>query len=409
MALGGGSFATQNKTLPGSYINFVSARNAAATAGNRGTAAIALELDWGEAGKIIALTADDFIRNSLKILGAAYDDEKLMGLRDIFKNASTVLLYRLNGDGGKASNAFGTANCSGTAGNSLKTVIEKNVNNDALFDVKTYFGTALVDTQTVAAATALVDNDFVAFKTDADLEVNAGAAFTGGTNGAADAAAHQAFLDKLESYACNAVGAVSDTQAINALYAAYAKRMRDELGIKLQAVVYNYAADSEAVVNVKNCKKAVYWALGVVAGTAVNRSATNKLYDGEFEIPVDYTQTQLADAIKAGEFTLHRVGADIRVLDDVNSLVTVSDEKGDTFKDNKTVRIADRIATDIAAIFNERYLGVLGALRDVGAIEDFDSSEITVAAGADKHSVVVNEAVTIVGMMAKLYMTCVLL
>ena len=37
MALGGGTFVTQNKTLPGAYINFVSAA-ASATLSDRGIA-----------------------------------------------------------------------------------------------------------------------------------------------------------------------------------------------------------------------------------------------------------------------------------------------------------------------------------------------------------------------------------
>lgn len=46
MSMGGGTFTVQNKILPGSYINFVSTASAA-TLGERGTAALPLELDWG--------------------------------------------------------------------------------------------------------------------------------------------------------------------------------------------------------------------------------------------------------------------------------------------------------------------------------------------------------------------------
>lgn len=44
MALGGGTFVTQNKTLPGAYINFVSAAAASATLSDRGIATMPLEL-----------------------------------------------------------------------------------------------------------------------------------------------------------------------------------------------------------------------------------------------------------------------------------------------------------------------------------------------------------------------------
>ena len=43
--LGGGTFTSQNKKLPGAYINFASAQKASSTIGERGVAAMALELD----------------------------------------------------------------------------------------------------------------------------------------------------------------------------------------------------------------------------------------------------------------------------------------------------------------------------------------------------------------------------
>lgn len=52
MALGGGTFLTQNKILPGAYMNFISVANASATLSDRGIATIALDMDWGVEGKI---------------------------------------------------------------------------------------------------------------------------------------------------------------------------------------------------------------------------------------------------------------------------------------------------------------------------------------------------------------------
>lgn len=126
-------------------------------------------------------------------------------------------------------------------------------------------------------------------------------------------------------------------------------------------------ADYEGVVNVKNAvtdsawteAALVYWATGVIAGCAVNASNTNKKYDGEFTVNTDYTQKQLEKAISDGEFAFHRVGQDIRVLKDINSLVTTAADKGDIFKSNQTIRVIDQIATDIAGIFATKYLGVI--------------------------------------------------
>lgn len=51
MALGGGTFTAQNKVLPGTYINFVSAASANTNLSDRGVATMPLELDWGVEGK----------------------------------------------------------------------------------------------------------------------------------------------------------------------------------------------------------------------------------------------------------------------------------------------------------------------------------------------------------------------
>ena len=61
--LGGGIFITQNKKLPGSYINFVNASKVGATVGERGVAAIAMELDWGKDNEIMTITQSDFNKN----------------------------------------------------------------------------------------------------------------------------------------------------------------------------------------------------------------------------------------------------------------------------------------------------------------------------------------------------------
>ena len=69
MALGGGTFLTQNKVLPGAYINFISVATASADMSDRGYAAMGLELDWGQEGKIFEVTNGDFQKNSMKIFG----------------------------------------------------------------------------------------------------------------------------------------------------------------------------------------------------------------------------------------------------------------------------------------------------------------------------------------------------
>ena len=430
MALGGGTFFVQNKVLPGAYINFISASKASAMLSDRGYAAMALELDWGVENTIFEVTNSDLQKNSMKLFGYDYTAPQLKGLRDLFLNLKTLYLYRLTSGGVKATNTYATAKYCGTRGNNLKVVISNNVEEEEKFDVSLYIDdTTLLDKQTVSQMSELVDNDYVTWKSGASLSETAGEPLSTGTNGTVNGAAHQTFLDKAESYYFNILGCVSTEDEIKSLYVAYTKRLRDEVGAKFQLVVHNKEADYEGVINVINdveespVSSLVYWITGAEASCAVNASLLNKKYDGEFTVKADYTQSQLEGFINAGKFAFHNVGNDARVLSDINTLLTVSDTKGDVFKENQTIRVCDQIANDIANIFNTRYLGVVPndangrislwndivkhhqQLQDIRAIENFTSEDITVAQGDSKKAVVVYDKVTVVNAMAQLYMT----
>ena len=366
MALGGGTFVAQNKDLPGAYINFISASSANATLSDRGIATMPLELDWGVEGEVFEVTNGDFQKNSTKIFGYEYTSDKLKGLRDLFLNAQTFYGYRLNGGGKKAGNAIAEALYSGMRGNNLKIVVQVNIDDESLFDVKTILGSSIVDEQTVAKADDLVANDFVKWKSGITLEATAGIPLTGGENGEASGADHQAYLEQVESYTFNTMGVVVTDDTTKSLYAAYNKRLRDEMGVKFQLVLYDYAkADYMGVISVNNkvldegCSAAslVYWVTGASAGCAVNKSNQNRKYDGSFMVETPYTQNQLKEAIRAGKYTFHRVGTEVRVLEDINTMVTTSDTMGDIFKDNQTIRVIDQIGNDIAVLFNTKYLG----------------------------------------------------
>jgi hypothetical protein len=428
MALGGGTFISQNKKLPGSYINFASAQNASSSIGERGIAAMAIEMDWGKDREIIEVTSQNFAKDSLRIFGYDYSHEKLKGLRDLFKNVKKAYFYRLN-TGNKATTDIATAKCSGTRGNDIRIVVAKNIDDDTKYDVITYLGTKEVDKQTIKEVSELLDNDYVTFSME-NLEVTAGKSLEGGTNGDVNGEAHQNFLDKLESYQVNAIGCTVKDESTSNLYVQYAKRLRDEQGIKFQVVVFNNAANYEGVVNIKNTtvedeSALVYWVTGVIAGCEINKSNTNKTYDGEYTINADYTQTQLEESIDNGEFVLHKVGDEIRVLVDINSLVDTTIEKGEEFKSNQTIRVLDQIASDVASVFNSKYLGkianneagrtslwsdIIALFKDyqtLQAIENFEDADISVEIGNDKKSVTINTNVQVINAMEKLYMTVV--
>ena len=103
--LGGGIFTTQNKILPGCYINFISTAKLVATLGERGIVALPVELDWG-ATEVMTLDNGTLVSSAKEILGYSYDNEKLVTIREVMKNATRLYLYRLNGSGDKATCEF---------------------------------------------------------------------------------------------------------------------------------------------------------------------------------------------------------------------------------------------------------------------------------------------------------------
>lgn len=423
-------WTTQNKVLPGAYINFISVASADAKLSERGYASMPLELDWGPDDEIFTVTADDFKTRAFNIFGHDFMNDKLKGLRDLFLYAQTLYAYRLN-SGDKATCTYADAKYSGIRGNDLKVIITKNVDDGTKFDVMDYLGATKINSQTVATAAELKDDDFIIWKKDATLAVTAGTSLSGGTNGVTNTQAYQTYLDLAENYSFNTMGIVTTDDDIKKLCVNYVKRLRDDVGVKFQLVLHNSASDYEGVINVKNNTtndgwseaSAVYWLTGAEAGCAVNASLTNKKYDGEFSIACDYTQTQLANAIKAGELTFHRVGTEIRVLEDINSFISFMDDKNELFSDNQTIRVIDQIANDDAVLFNTKYLGKIPndeggrislwndfvkarqALLKIRAIENFSDSDIVVAQGDTKKSVYVTQQITVVNAMTHLYMT----
>ena len=343
--LGGGVFVTQNKELPGAYVNFVNASKSSSNIGDRGVVAIALAFNKF-AGEVKTITASEFVKDCEKLLGVAYTSEEAKPLREIFLHSNKVHIYDLG------------------------------------------------ETKSVSDA------------------VNA-----------------------LEAYEFNILCAYTNVAEEVSAYIAAVKKWRDEMGKKCQVVVYNQEnPNHEGVINVVSTVSdegaheyaLVAFVAGAEAGCKVNESCTNMLYDGEYTVVADKTQANLEECLANGEVVFHLVYGDIRMLEDINSLTTVTADKGEDFKYNQTIRVIDQIANDIAKLFNTKYLGKIAnnpsgrvslwgdivahhkELEALQAIEKFDSELLSVEQGATKKSVVVNDCITVVNSMAQLYMTVVI-
>lgn len=441
MTLGGGSWLTQNKVLPGSYINFASLAKASATLSDRGVAAAPFVLSWGPEGTVFEVTAADFQKNSKKIFGYGYDAPEMLALREIFCNATKVYCYRL-GTSTKASNDYATAKYGGARGNKLTIKIVSDVDNAGHFIVSTLLDGIAVDEQRVQTVAELVANDFVTFKTSKALTANeAGVPLANGADCTSVTGEHyQAFLDAIESYSFNTLccpvnPTASSGASTVALFVNFTKRMREEVGSKFQLCAIQPTADTEGVIGVWNKATAdgkatdalVYWVTGAQSAVAVNKTLTNSAYNGELTVDTDYTQAELEAAIKAGKFMFHNVNGAVRVLEDINTLVTLTAEKGEIFQSNQTVRVCDQIANDVAVLFNTRYVGIvpndasgratlwndivklIRELETIRAVEDFDTDTVSVDIGDRKGSVLLTiDGLNIVNAMSQLYMSVII-
>lgn len=428
----------ENKTLPGAYMNFVAAARPAQLLSERGVAALPFAADWGPEDQVRKVEREEFQEDSLKLFGYESAHSQMQPLREIFRNATVLYCYRLNTGTKQAANPFATARYGGTRGNALRIVIRKNVDEESRFDVQTWIDGIPVDSQTVGTASELTDSEFVIWKKDAELAETAGTPLTGGEDGTARSGeAYQRFLSRMEAYSFHALGCNTDEKEIVDLFVAFTKRMRDEAGVKFQTVVYRAEqADYEGVISVENRAigvdpahsgefALVYWMTGAAAACAVNQSNTNKVYDGEYTVDTAYTQRELANGLSEGKLLFHQVGDDIRILSDVNTLVTETEEKSGDFKSNQTIRVLDQIGNDIAALFARQYLGKIPndasgrislwnsvvtyfkQLEAIRAIENFASEEVICDLGNDKKSIRISSRITPVNAMEKLYMTVV--
>lgn len=431
--LGGGTFTDYNEGLPGTYINIISASRTAATA-DRGTVTMPLILDWGQTEKVFKVTNEDFEKSCLELFGYSSDHEKMKGLRDLFKNAKILYAYRIIKGGVAATNKYATAKYPGIRGNDIRISVSANIDDATKKDVTTYVDDFKVDRQAVSAASDLHDNSYVTFKKDATLATAAGEKLIGGANGdAVTGTEYQGYLDAVEPYSFTAMGCITTDTTVKSLFTAYTRRMSEEIGAKFQCVLYKHPADYEGVISVENKvldsateePALVYWVLGAEGGCAINKSVTNKVYDGEYTIDVSYTQKDLEESLIAGKFVFHNVGEEIRVLKDINTLTTFTEAKGAGFSSNETIRVVYQIATEIANLFNTKYLGSISndeagrislwadivenhqEMQKINAITGFTPEDVVIDVGKTLNSVVVSDFITVMKTMEQLYMTVV--
>ena len=338
-------------------------------------------------------------------------------------------------DGVKASNIYANAKYEGVFGNALSIVIAEDTDHAGKFVVSTKFGNTVVDTQSnIGSISDLEDNDYIEWEINIEnsstagiaLSLNAGTPLTGGTNGTVTGQSYQNMLDTAENYSFNILAYDGTDTTTKALFKAFTQRMREEIGANFQTVLYNYSADYEGIINVKNSSDLVPWIAGAEAGCAVNASIENMTYDGEKTVSANYTQTQLIMSMESGELVFHKVEDDYKVLKDINSLTTFTTLKGKKFGENTTIRVNDQIGNDVAVMFNTQIMGkvqndsegrlyvwdkindIMQALATQRAISNYDSSDLRVfEIDGDSSAIGAEIKYTPLNILNKLYLTCI--
>ncbi|PAD78010.1 phage tail sheath family protein [Paenibacillus campinasensis] len=434
--MAGGTWTTPNKIRPGVYTQISSQEQPLGRVGERGIAALGLSLPWGDPHRILTVTPGT---NLVEVLGYDITAPELLSVKEALKRAGTLLLYRLNSGVKAAGHAAGlnvTARYGGERGNDIQIVIEDSVDEPGKFEVSTLLSGRSVDKQLVSDAQELKPNLYVTFAPDADdLAATAGFALSGGANGTVTNQDHVDFLAALEVHNFQTVGLLSADPTLKSLYTAFIKRLREQEGKKVQAVLADYpAADYEGIISVKNGVvlangtvvdkvQAVAWVAGATAAANVNESLTYTAYDEAVDTDVRLSHSEIEAALTNGEFLFSFSGSKAIVEQDINSFTSFEPAKARHFSKNRVVRVLDGIANDLKLIFEQSYIGKVdnnvdgrtlfwaecaayfASLQNIGAIQNFDANEdIVVTPGTEGDVLFVDIQVQPVDAIEKVYM-----
>lgn len=428
----GGLFATQNKKYPGAYYNVKAVPKSKSNLGDRGILAIPLEMDWGKEG-INRIKNADLQKKSLELFGYSYEDDKLKPLREMFRGAKELLIYRLN-EGAKARVVIGNLTAeaiySGKAGNDLKVVITEDIDTSS-YIVSTYYKTQKVDSQYVVNMEDLKSNAFLNFKGKgaiAQTEKTAGTNLEGGTNKSkVTTIEYQSFLEAIEPYDFDILAYAGNDNGVKVLFESFTNRMRKEEGVLFQTVLYRYEADNKGIISVWNNTQEeeaalVYWIAGQEAGCLLGQTISNLDYDGEYKVIIDFSEKTKDEIYDSGYILLDGISDNPYVVEDVNTFKSFSVDEPESLAKNQVIRVIDQRIKSISNTFITKYMGksqnddssrmalwndcVKNAelMEEMRAIRDYDSKDTEVLAGDTLDSVIIRDGIKPVMAMQKIYM-----
>lgn len=483
--MAGGTWKMQNKVRPGVYINVKSdGKPAVATPLGRLLMFQNKPLGWGKNG-IIELTAtSDFTA----LTGHNNTDEVLAPVHEALKNAETVLLLNDFTGGAKATatkTGVYTVNAkyAGEQGNNISVSFVPSPLADGAntqdVTVTTIFGTKQVDQVKITLPKANTDaiakagltkeeqleihNDYVdiTFGTPAEVTSELAAkgeyplytaifngltqsatnvTLTGGTSGTNNVVNDMDDYLENEFYAVATTAGWEESSNIHKLLAEEIKILRENVGIKVRAVIpnttnvaYNYEGVStvlngyvlnDGTVISPNIATARF--AGMSASATPDQALTYAQLDDAVEAKPKLNNDKTIEALNAGQIVFTtRAGQRVVVEQDINSLTKFTDTKSKDFSKNRVIRTLDEICTNTTQTFETSFLGkvsnneygrdlfkanrvsYLSDLESRNMIRDFDPNDLSLAQGNDKDAVSMELYVTPVDAMEKLYVNLV--
>ena len=437
--MAGGTWVSQNKKLPGVYINVKSQPAVAANVGSKGVVAIAKALSWGPLGAVQEITpGQDVTPNIGYSIGSEQGQflREMMRGSDVTAGPSKIYLYRYAGTGGvkasaTAGNLTATALYEGARGNAITIAVIADPDEEGYFDVQTVVDGGVVDTQHVSAVADLSANAWVAFS-GSGLSATAGTALTGGTD---PTVAVAAFLTAIEPYRFDILAYDGSTTTVIDAYVAFIKRMNESVGRKCQLVIGNFPGQNTKYVisalngvklldgSVLTAQQVVWWLAGAEAGALYYQSLTYAQYPTAVEANPKLTDDQAAAAIAAGQICFIDDFGIVKVCSDINTKTTITPTEGAEFCKNRVMRVIMQLCNDTYEHFANYYIGkvnnddtgrsllrgwLVGYLTEMqanGGIQNFVADDVEVLPGDTIDSVLINVAIQPVDSVEKIYMS----
>lgn len=398
------------KERPGTYINWQTTEQNVVGIAERGTVIMPLlGHNYGPAGEFITIENGSPDAQYAK-LGYSVYEAPLLLVKEALKSAKAVILYvPRQGEEAKASVEFtsypadtsepetgaeGTedtesgeattpepaapvqttlnarAMYGGERGNDLSFDCVANENSG--YDVTVYLDNAAVEEfeelNTVGDLMA-AGSQWIYFKGDAEAALGdfSAISLTGGTNGEVNTVDFTKFLDASEALHWNTMAVPLDSAENSSLLTAVVskiKYLREDVGKYRKAVVANYAADYEGIINVCNgyvlsdktvvdATMATAWVAGADAGADCVTSNTYKPVEDATDIHGLFSHTEAVAAVKAGKFFFSfNESNEVVVEYDINSLVSYARQrKAKSWRKNRVLRVMDSFGESVQLNF----------------------------------------------------------